>query len=111
MPKIRVFPVADICVPDPHGSDATPQRRRIVGRRHQETKAGWGWMPKPDAELPEELEFHWDLAKAVRDGDLRPADWETAALCGVDWPGEPAASSTTTSTTTNAKTAKKGTDQ
>ena len=100
MPKIRVFPVADICVPDPHGSDATPQRRRIVGRRHQETADGWGWLPKPTAELPEELEFHHDLAKAVRDGDLRPADKETATLCAAGWPGD-----------LNTKTTKKGTDQ
>ncbi len=69
------------CVPDPHGSDATPQRRRMVGRKHEQISPGqWAWVPLAK---PDELGYHHDLIKAVRDGDLWAADEATAAACGV----------------------------
>lgn len=83
MAKLRLLPVGDLCCPDPHGSESTPQRRRIVGRRHEEVEKGkWAWVPTGK---PDELDYHHDLAKAVRDGDLAPFDAETAKACGVEW--------------------------
>lgn len=79
--KLRFLAKGTACVPDPHGTESTPQRRRIVGRTHKEVSPGtWAWVRK---EKPEELPFHHDLAKAVRDGDLWPADEASARACGV----------------------------
>ena len=71
------------CVPDPHGADAVPQRRRMVGRAHKEVSPGtWAWIP---TDTPDALDYHHDLAKAVKDGDLWAADLATAKALGVDF--------------------------
>ncbi len=60
--------------------------RRFVGRRWQEILPGrWGWAPKEEAE---EHDFHHDLVRACKEGDLWPADAETAKLCGVGFDPE-----------------------
>lgn len=79
--KLRFTARGTACVPDPHGTEASPQRRRMVGRKHEQIKPGtWAWVPLAK---PDELAFHQDLAKAVKDGDLWPADEATAKACGV----------------------------
>ncbi len=79
--KMRFAARGTACVPDPHGSDATPQRRRMVGRKHEQISPGqWAWVPLKN---PDELSYHHDLLKAVRDGELWAADEATAAACGV----------------------------
>lgn len=68
-------------VADPHGTEMTPQRRRFIGRQHREVAPGqWGWVP---ISKPEELAYHHDIAKAIRDRDLWAADAATAKACGV----------------------------
>lgn len=32
---------------------------------------------------PDDVAYHWDYVQAVRNGELVPADQETADLCGV----------------------------
>lgn len=55
--------------------------RRFVGRRWQEVLPGrWAWCPSGK---PQEIDYHHDLAKAARDGDLWPADEATAKVCGA----------------------------
>lgn len=81
--KLKFLARGTACVPDPHGADANPQRRRTVGKTHKEVKPGtWGWIPN---DAPDELLYHHDLAKAVKDGDLWAADEATAKACGVDF--------------------------
>ncbi len=94
---LRFFARGTACMPDPHGAEMTPQRRRCVGRAYVEVKEGvFAWAPTGK---PEELPFHHDLVKACRDGDLWAADQATADACGVkfdpDFGGEikPAAKS------------------
>ncbi len=71
------------CVPDPHGTESTPQRRRCIGRRHEQVKPGqWGWVATGKVE---EIEYHHDISKAITDGDLWPADEATARACSVKW--------------------------
>ena len=66
-------------VPDPHGTEASPQRRRIIGRKHQQVSPGqWAWVPTGKIE---ELPYHHDIAKAVQDGDLWAVDEATARAC------------------------------
>lgn len=57
--------------------------RRYIGRQYDPTlgKAG-GWVPN---EEPQEIENSADYRQAVREGDLLPADQETASLCGVSF--------------------------
>ena len=71
------------CVPDPHGADASPQVRRIIGRRHEQVSPGrWAWVSTGKVES---LAYHHDIAKAIRDGDLYAADEETARVCCVEF--------------------------
>ena len=78
---LRFLARGTACVPDPHGAEASPQRRRMVGRKHAEVSKGtWAWVPLESAD---ELPYHHDLIKAVRDEDLWAADEKTAAACGV----------------------------
>lgn len=70
-------------MPDPHGADSEPQRRRIIGCQHVEVKPGtWGWKATGKVE---EIGFHRDIRKAVIDRDLWPADEATAKACGVEF--------------------------
>lgn len=87
MPEIlRLLARGTACMPDPHGSDDNPQRRRIIGRAHKEIKPGeWAWVATGAVE---EHPVHNDLIKAVEDGVLLPADEATAARCGVPFTEE-----------------------
>lgn len=80
---LRFYARGTACVPDPHGADSVPMRRRIVGRKHEQVSPGaWAWVPMPFGK-PEEIAYHHDLKKAAGDGELWPADEETAKACGV----------------------------
>lgn len=79
MGKLRFYARGTAQVTDPHAQERG--LRRCIGRRWQEVEKGrWAWVP---TEKPQECDYHHDLAKACRDGDLWPADEETAAALGV----------------------------
>jgi len=62
---------------------ASPPSRRYVGWKfNAEVGEAGGWERK---EEPETLPYRHEYVKAVREGDLVPADKETAKLCGVIW--------------------------
>lgn len=66
-------------VTDPEAQDRGV--RRCIGRRWQEITTGrWSWCPTGK---PQEVDYHHDLVKACKDGDLWPADIMTAQACGV----------------------------
>jgi hypothetical protein len=55
--------------------------RRFIGRTYDATlgQAG-GWVPKAEpSEIPDRAEYR----QAIKEGDLTPADRETAAACGL----------------------------
>ena len=64
------------------GLYATPPQRRFIGWRYDPNlgEAG-GWVRTGIEELPYKHEY----VKAVREGDLLPADQETANVCGVQF--------------------------
>lgn len=77
--RLRFYCRGTAQVPDPHAADRGV--RRCIGRRWQEAMPGrWAWVPTGE---PQEVDYHHDLAKACRDGDLWPADEDTAATCSV----------------------------
>lgn len=79
MPKLRFYARGTAQVTDV----AAQERgiRRCVGRRWQEVVPGrWAWVPTGE---PQAVEYHPDYVKAVREGDLWPADEETAKACRV----------------------------
>lgn len=62
---------------------ASPPLRRYIGWRfNPELGEAGGWERKEEAE---KLPYRHEYAQAVREGDLVPADKETAKLCGVGW--------------------------
>lgn len=79
--KLRLRARGTACVPDPHGTERSPQIRRMIGRRHEQVTPGqWAWIPTREVE---EIPYHHDIAKAVRDGDLEAVDDATATACGM----------------------------
>ena len=55
--------------------------KSFVGRKYEEVEPGvWGFSPTGEAET---VDYRWEYVKAARDGELLPADAETAKLCGV----------------------------
>jgi hypothetical protein len=77
--RVKFYARGTAQVTDPHAQDRGV--RRCVGRRWQEVTTGrWAWVPTED---PQEIDYHHDLAKACRDGDLWAADEATAKACGV----------------------------
>lgn len=80
--QLRFYARGDALVADVHAQEhPTHAVRRFIGRRWQEVAPGeWGWCP---TEKPQATEYHHDLVRACRDGDLWPADAETAKACGV----------------------------
>ena len=80
--RLQFYARGTALVADVHAQEhPTHPVRRFVGRRWQEVTVGrWGWVP---TEEPQECEHHHDLVKAAKDGDLWPADQETAKACGV----------------------------
>ena len=74
--RLRFYARGTAQVTDPHAQERGV--RRCIGRRWQEVTTGrWSWVP---TDKPEECDYHHDLVKACRDGDLWPADQETAEL-------------------------------
>lgn len=80
--RLRFYARGTALVADVHAQEhPTHPIRRFVGRRWQEALLGrWAWAP---TETPQECDYHHDLVRACKDGDLWPADEETAAVCGV----------------------------
>lgn len=79
MARLKFYARGTALVSDPHAQERGI--RRFVGRRFQEVSTGrWGWCP---TEKGQETDPHPDLIRAVRDGDLWPADEATAKACGV----------------------------
>lgn len=57
--------------------------KSFVGRKYKEVEPGvWGFVP---SEVPEEVKYGAEYVKACKDGDLLPADEETAKACGVSF--------------------------
>ena len=82
MPQLRFYARRDALVADVHAQEhPTHPVRRYIGRRWQEVNPGqWGWAATEEGQT---VEYHHDLARACRDGDLWPADAETARICGA----------------------------
>lgn len=79
MSRLRFYARGTAQVTDPHAQERGT--RRCIGRRWQEVEPGrWSWVPTGE---PQECDYHHDLAKACRDGDLWPADEATAKECGA----------------------------
>lgn len=77
--RLRFYARGTALVTDPHAAERGV--RRFIGRRWQEVDRGrWAWAP---TEKPQEVDYHADLAKACRDGDLWPADEATAKALKV----------------------------
>lgn len=87
MAKLRFYARGTALVADVHAQEhPTHPVRRFIGRRWQEVLPGqWAWCP---TEKPQECDYHHDLARACRDGDLWPADEETAKACGAGFDPE-----------------------
>ena len=93
MKKLRVLARGTAMVFDLERHDAGV--RRFVGRKHDRTLGSatrdesgnevrqGGWPPSHKPVEPDEVPFRAEYMLAVRDGDLWPADEESAALCGV----------------------------
>jgi len=63
--------------------DAKPPMRRFIGRQYNaELGEAGGWEKKLE---PETIPCYNDYIKAIKDGDLIPADEQTAKICGVPW--------------------------
>jgi hypothetical protein len=78
-PRLRFYCRGTALVTDPGAQDRG--HRRFVGRRWQEVVPGtYAWCP---TDQPEEIDFHFDLLQACREGDLWAADEATAKTCGV----------------------------
>jgi hypothetical protein len=80
--RLRFFARGTALVADVHAQEhPTHSVRRFIGRRWQEVLPGrWAWAP---SEKPQETDYHHDLVRAARDGDLWCADEETAKACGL----------------------------
>ena len=78
--RLRFFARGTALVADVHAQEhPTHSTRRFIGRRWQEVLPGqWAWTP---TEAPQECDYHHDLVRAARDGDLWPADEATALVC------------------------------
>lgn len=57
--------------------------KSFIGRKYVEVKPGvWGFAPTG---ADEEVSYRAEYVKACKDGDLWPADEQTAAACGVEF--------------------------
>lgn len=70
-------------VPDFAAIERPNPLRRFLGRTYRQVAPGqWGFEPKAEAEA---VEASADVIKALRDGDLWPADKATADAAGVEF--------------------------
>ena len=73
----------DALVPNIQALSANPPQRRFVGWKYNpEAGEAGGWERKSE---PETIPYHNDYVKAIKEGDLLPADKQTAYLCGIPW--------------------------
>lgn len=92
MAKLRFYARGTALVTDVHAQERGI--RRFIGRRWQEVLPGrWAWVPTGE---PQTVDYHGDLVKACRDGDLWAADEATAKACRV--PFDPKFDNETTET-------------
>ena len=84
--RVKASPDRDSLVANIDALYANPPQRRFIGWQYDSTlgEAG-GWTRK---EEPEELPYKHEYVKAVKEGDLVPADQETATMCGVKFLNE-----------------------
>lgn len=62
---------------------AAARVRRYIGWKYSEVEPGlWGFVLSKDAD---EVPFHEDYPKYLREGALLPADEDTAKACGVEF--------------------------
>lgn len=91
--KLRVYVGRDdVLVPNYEGLDAKPPVRRFVGRFYDpKVGPGGGWPAKDEPEtLNPSTKAHLDeYLGALRRGELRPADQETADMAGVPFEKKP----------------------
>jgi hypothetical protein len=79
--KLRFYARGTAHVSDFDALERPNPLRRFIGRRLTEMEGGrMAFVPKPD---PDEVTARPELVKAARDGELWPADEETARACGV----------------------------
>ena len=73
----------DYLVPNIDALMGSPPVRRFIGWQYNPDlgEAG-GWERKLE---PETVTYYYDYVKAVKEGDLVPADEQTAKICGVPW--------------------------
>jgi hypothetical protein len=63
--------------------NSKPIQRRFVGWIYNaDVGEAGGWERKLE---PETIPYHNDYVKAIKAGDLIPADEKTAQLCGIPW--------------------------
>jgi hypothetical protein len=76
--KARVLARGSAAVPDFDAMDREPALRRSIGRRYEQLPSGdYGYVPTGAVEL---VGKRTEIARAIADGDLWPADQATA-----DW--------------------------
>lgn len=109
--KLRVRAVDGACVSDFERLEAPINpANRFIGRVFKETSPGhYGFVPTDEVE---EVPARAEYIKALRDGDLLPADEETARAAGLKFSletiggggagGEPASESDTRASTADA---------
>ena len=93
-PRLRFYCKGTALITDPHAQDRG--LRRFVGRAWRQIAPPIGvgpnahpgtWVWAPTGEV-EEIDFHFDLLQACRDGELWAADEATAKTCGVPFDPE-----------------------
>lgn len=84
--KLKVAPNSNALHPNIELLDLRPPTRRFVGWQMKSVQIDGeqriAFDKKEDADV---VSFNNDYVKAVQQGDLIPADKETAAMCGVSW--------------------------
>ena len=74
--KVRVLARGTALVPDFDAMEREPAVRRNIGRKYEQVSRGqWGWVPSGNPDL---VTKRAEIARALADGDLWPADKATA---------------------------------
>jgi hypothetical protein len=74
---VRVYARGASLVPDFDAADREPPIRRMIARTYSQVSPGqWGWTPSAE---PQAVSKRAEIARALADGDLVPADAATAA--------------------------------
>jgi hypothetical protein len=82
--KLKLAPGSEAKQPVIELLNLRPPTRRFIGWNlvtvNVDNQVRFGYEPKTE---PDDVAYHWDYVQAVRNGELVPADQETADLCGV----------------------------